>query len=155
MPSGPAFVRDGSHLGKTFRMRPVSRTTLALVLLVVLLAACDRAGDAQEQIQQGVDAAKEAVADAADAVGGETRSTYEQVANGVDELQADLSAAANEADDQAQQTYQDLLRRAEDLKAQAEAAGEHASAEARQAWQAVSDALAAVEAEIREAANGS
>jgi uncharacterized coiled-coil DUF342 family protein len=77
------------------------------------------------------------------------------VASGVNELQADLSAAANEAGDQAQQTYQDLLRRAEDLRAQADAAGEQASDEARQAWQAVSDALAELETEIRDATNGS
>jgi hypothetical protein len=147
-------VRDGSHLGNTFRMRQVSRTTLGVVLLVVALASCDRARDAQEQIQEGVDAAKEAVADAADAVGRATRSTYEQVASGVNELQADLSAAANEAGDQAQQTYQDLLQRAEDLRAQADAAGEHATADAQQAWQAVSDALAELEADIRDATNG-
>ena len=59
-----------------------------------------------------------------------------------------------DAGDRAQETYRDLLRRAEDLKAQADAAGERASAEAEQAWRAVSDALAQLEAEIRDAANG-
>ena len=142
-------------MGKTLGMRPALRTTSAVILLVLVLAACDRAGDVQSEIQQGVDAAKEAVADAAHAVDGATRSTYQQVSSGVNELQADLGAAANEAGDRAQQTYDDLLRRAEDLRAQADAAGEHASDEAQHAWQAVSDALAELEAKIRDAANGS
>ena len=134
-------------------MRGTTRTILAAVLVVVALGACDRTRDAQAQIQQGVDEAKQAVQDAADAISGASRSTYEQVANGVQELQADLSAASNQAGDQAQQTYQDLLRRAEALRAQADAAGEHASDEAQQAWQAVSDALAQLESKIRDAAN--
>jgi ElaB/YqjD/DUF883 family membrane-anchored ribosome-binding protein len=140
-------------------MRQPIRVALAGVVLALVLVACDGSGDAlsnlQKRLQDDVDAVRSAISNAADSIDAATRPTYEKVVSGVDDLRSDLEAAANETGDRADQAYQDLLRRAQDLLAQGEAAGDRASAQAQDAWRAVSDALAELEAEIRDAANGS
>jgi hypothetical protein len=139
-------------------MKGSIRATFAVVVLALVLAACGGSSDTlsalQERVQDGLDAARSAISDAASSIDAATRPAYDDVASGVDELRSDLEAAANESANRADQAYQDLLRRAGDLKAQADAAGDRASTQAQDAWQTVSDALARLESEIRDAAHG-
>jgi hypothetical protein len=134
-------------------VRRMSASVLLVVGLMLATGACDRAdeigGQVQDTVRQGVDAAREALNDAGDAISGATRATYEQVSSGVEELQADLTAAADQTGAQARQTYQDLLVKAEDLRRQADEASGEAKAEAHDAWVSIQEALKDLETRIR------
>ena len=134
-------------------MRRMSASVLLVVGLMLATGACDQADEIGDQVQgtvrQGVDAAREALNDAGDAISGATRATYEQVRSGVEELQADLSDAADQTGEQARQTYQDLLAKAEDLRQQADEATGDAKAEAQDAWRSIQGALEDLETRIR------
>jgi hypothetical protein len=134
-------------------VRRMSASVLLVVGLMLTTGACDRAdeigGQVQDTVRQGVDAAREALNDAGDAISGATRATYEQVSSGVEELQADLTKAADQTGAQARQTYQDLLVRAEDLRRQADEASGEAKAEAHDAWVSIEEALKDLESRIQ------
>ena len=134
-------------------MRRIGASVLLAVGLMLATGACDRAdeigGQVQDTVRQGVDAAREALNDAGDAITGATRATYEQVSSGVEELQADLTDAADQTGAQARQTYQDLLVKAEDLRRQADEASGEAKAEAHDAWVSIQEALRDLESRIQ------
>ena len=133
-------------------MRRIGASVLLAVGLMLATGACDRAdeigGQVQDTVRQGVDAAREALNDAGDAITGATRATYEQVSSGVEELQADLTDAADQTGAQARQTYQDLLVKAEDLRRLADEASGEAKAEAHDAWVSIQEALKDLESRI-------
>jgi chromosome segregation ATPase len=134
-------------------VRRIGASMVVVVGLMLTTGACDRAdeigGQVQDTVGQGVDAAREALNDAGDAISGATRATYEQVRSGVEELQADLTDAADQTGAQARQTYQDLLAKAEDLRQQADEATGEAKAEAQDAWRSIQAALEDLETRIR------
>jgi chromosome segregation ATPase len=140
-------------MGRNPVVRRIGASVLLAVGLMLATGACDRAdeigGEVQDAVRQGVDATREALNDAGDAISGATRATYEQVRSGLDELQADLSDAADQTGEQARRAYQDLLAKAEDLRQQADEATGRAKAEAQDAWESIQAALEDLETRIR------
>ena len=83
-------------------MRRIGAPVLLAVGLMLGASACEEAdqiaGQVQASVEQGVDAASEALSDAGDAISGATRSTFEQVRSGVDVERVQLAARPDVAD---------------------------------------------------------
>ena len=127
----------------------------ATLVVPLLVGACDRAedviGDVRDDLDGAVRAVSEALADAGASIEDATRPMLDDIGAELEDIEAEVRAAADLTGERARDAYEALAARAAELREDAGRAGDEAEAEAQRAWQRVQEALADLEARIRDA----